>query len=151
MKKAVIWILIILLVIVGIYWFMDRDVADEPVLDGESAAEVAESVTVTLSEQNDSGLSGKAVLTAQGASTQVELELDGAPQGVAQPAHIHTGSCADIGGVAYPLEFPVNGVSITAIDVALSDLLSDLPLAINVHQSPEEVEIYVACGDVEAE
>ena len=108
----------------------------------------SQSIVVAMSAQNDSGMTGEATLTAMDGSTLVELDLAGAPEGIVQPAHIHTGSCANIGGVVYPLTFPMNGVSETTLNVSLDALLAQLPLALNVHKSPEEANIYVACGDL---
>lgn len=112
-------------------------------------AEVA--LVVDLSEQNSSGESGVARLVslANGTRTKVSLELSGAPEGVRQPAHIHLGSCPEVGGVKYPLVFPVNGKSETVLEVSLEQLKAELPLAINVHKSASEAAVYVACGDME--
>ncbi|RJQ34415.1 hypothetical protein C4556_02655 [Candidatus Parcubacteria bacterium] len=121
---------------------MNQEPASQP------APEASEPVIVTLSAQNDSGMSGTATLTDMDGSTLVVLVLAGAPAGIAQPAHIHTGSCAEIGGVVYPLTFPVNGVSETTLGVSLETILAQLPLALNVHKSAEEVSVYVACGDL---
>ena len=109
MNKTVIWIVVAILVVGGIYWFMNQ----------EPASEVSGPVVVALSAQNDSGMNGTATLTDMGGSTLVDLALTGAPADIVQPAHIHTGSCATIGGVVYPLPFPVNGVSATTLHVSL--------------------------------
>lgn len=144
MKNTAIWVIVVLVLLVGIFWFMGSSV-EAPVAEEGTG----QSVTLALSEQNDSGISGAATLTVlEEGGTQVTLDLSGAPEDFAQPAHIHSGSCADIGGISYPLESPVNGQSVTMIDVSLDTLMSELPLALNVHKSPEELEIYVACGDL---
>lgn len=106
-----------------------------------------EPLVITLSPQNDSGESGTATLKQENGKTKVVVDLDSAPSS-AQPAHIHTGSCADLGGVKYPLISPVDGESETLLDVPLTQLVSELPLAINVHKSSEEISVYVACGDI---
>jgi len=108
-----------------------------------------QSASITLGEQNDSGESGTMALTAlSGNRTQVVLTLTGAPT-TAQPAHIHTGSCANLGGIKYNLTNVVNGTSTTTINVALNTLLTtQLPLAVNVHKSASEINTYVACGDL---
>ena len=92
-----------------------------------------------------------------------------APQAWAQgdddaphPAHIHTGSCDDLGDIVVPLTdvaeatagesfgsdqaVPVE-VSDTEVEVSLSDILA-APHAINIHQSAEAIQIYIACGDI---
>ena len=105
-------------------------------------------VEVTLAEQNDSGERGVAVLEDVNGQLRVTLTVQGQPAGVRQPAHIHSGTCADIGGVVYPLTFPTDGGSVTSLDIALDDLRTGGPYAINVHQSTDEPQIYVACGDI---
>jgi hypothetical protein len=144
MKNIVVWGIIILILVAGIFWYMNRQT--ETPLSLEDAAQ--ESSVVTLSAQNDSGMSGVATLTGMNGNTFVELNLTGAPVDVTQPAHIHTGSCADIGGVVYPLIFPVNGISQTTLTVPLDTILANLPLALNVHKSAAEASVYVACGDL---
>jgi hypothetical protein len=150
MKNTVIWIIVILVLVVGVLWYMNRPTEEvpAPASSGQEEVEVPRSFVVALSAQNDSGMSGTATFTEVDGSTLVELDLTGAPEEVVQPAHIHTGSCADIGGIVYPLESPVNGISETTLNVSIDNILAQLPLALNVHKSPEETDIYVACGDL---
>ena len=133
MQNKIIWIVVAVVVLGGVYWFMNQSGSQS---------------VVAMSAQNDSGMSGTATLTDMDGSTLVKLELTGAPTGITQPAHIHTGSCAEIGGVVYPLTFPVNGVSETTLNVSLDAILAQLPLALNVHKSAAEANVYVACGDL---
>lgn len=106
-------------------------------------------VTIQLNTQNNSGESGTATLTPMGNQTQVVLNITGAPAGVPQPAHIHTGTCANLGGVKYPLTNVVDGKSTTMVNVKLSDIQTG-SFAINVHKSAPEIAVYVACGDIPA-
>ncbi|MBI4991721.1 MAG: hypothetical protein HZB99_00695 [Candidatus Harrisonbacteria bacterium] len=110
--------------------------------------EVVKTIVVSLSVQNNSGESGTAVLSERGGKTEVKLRLEGAPKGVTQPAHIHSGACASIGGVKWPLTFPVNGKSETTLDISFDQLRAQLPLVLNVHKSAAEAGVYVACGDL---
>lgn len=79
------------------------------------------------------------------------------------PAHIHSGTCAELGDVVFPLNdvaAPGDEVERTgpesAIPVQVSDTVVDIPLqeiidgghAINVHLSAEEIGTYIACGDI---
>ncbi len=115
--------------------------------DSDGAAAEGEVVTVTLDEQNGSGQSGTAELTAAGdAQTTVVLELSNPPDN-AQPVHIHTGACADLGDVAFPLTNLEGGTSETTVDVSLTDLQGG-GYAINAHESEENIQNYVACGDI---
>jgi hypothetical protein len=97
-----------------------------------------------------------------GASAQ---ETDGP-----HPAHIHSGSCAALGDVVFPLSdvggsmmddggTPMAGtamgsasaiplkMSVTTVQADLNTILSG-EHAINVHESAENIGNYVACGDI---
>jgi hypothetical protein len=94
------------------------------------------------------------------------------------PAHIHTGTCETLGDVVYPLNdltgpdmmstpmagmdsTPMSGMdsspmagmdqmvaqSTTSVEASLEDLLA-AEHAINVHLSAEEIDVYIACGDI---
>jgi hypothetical protein len=105
-------------------------------------------VTLQLAEQNKSKERGTAKLSAEGGKTRVELSLSGTPKGVAQPAHVHEGSCPNPDPKPkYPLSNVVDGKSSTLIDASLDSLTSGKH-AINVHKSAEELKVYVACGDI---
>ena len=107
-------------------------------------------IEIAMKAQNGSGESGKAILTDVSGKTKVELQITGEPQGISQPAHIHTGSCSNLGAVKYPLTFPMNGSSVTTLDMPLSQLLGQLPLVVNVHKSSADINTYVSCGDITA-
>lgn len=111
-----------------------------------SSAVMMEKTTVTLESVNDSGEAGTATLTEENGQTKVEIALTGYVQDVQQPAHIHIGECPGVGAVKYPLTSIVNGASTTMIAVTLDQLKKELPLAINVHKSTNEVSVYTACG-----
>jgi hypothetical protein len=63
--------------------------------------------TVQLQSENNSGITGSAVLTPAGAETRVTLTLSPAAgasaSGQSHVAHIHTGTCATPGPVVAPL------------------------------------------------
>lgn len=156
MNKNLTYAVIGILVLVGLWFLVFNKPSQptpqpEPVTEQKQATESATppaEITVTLSEKNDSGESGIATLMEVDGKVQVTLAISGAPAGVTQPAHIHVGSCPDVGAVKYPLTSPVDGVSETVLDVSLDQLRSELPLGINVHKSATEVKVYVACGDL---
>ena len=103
----------------------------------------------------------------------VSVAQDSTPamgQGTHQhPAHIHSGTCETLGDVVYPLNdltapdmqatpmagmaTPMAGMgevvaqSSTTVDAPLDDILG-AEHAINVHLSAEEIDVYIACGDV---
>jgi hypothetical protein len=81
--------------------------------------------------------------------------------GTQHPAHIHSGTCADLGDVVFPLQdlaAPVGEFTgpDSAVAVTLSENIVDIPLqdmidgghAINVHLSNDEIDTYIACGDI---
>lgn len=105
---------------------------------------------VPLSELRTSGESGIATITEQNGKLTVSLLMTGAPSGVSQPVHIHTGKCPTPGAVKYPLSLLIDGRSDTTLQevATINDLLKQLPLAINVHKSAASPTIYVACGNI---
>ena len=126
---------------------IEEEMEDEDEDSEDATEEKPESLTVTLSAQNNSGESGTATMKREGGKTKVKLDLAAAPS-TPQPAHVHTGSCENLGGVKSPLTASVEGESETTLNVSFTQLLSELPLAINVHKSSEEVNVYVACGNI---
>src|SRR5690349_16583889 len=110
-------------------------------------SQAQQSVTVSLAAQNNSGMSGTAVLTPDGAGTKVDLTLSNAPG--PHPAHIHSGACPTVGAVVYPLTSVTDGKSETTVAASIADLLKQ-PMAINVHKSPQEISVYTACGNLTA-
>jgi MYXO-CTERM domain-containing protein len=106
-------------------------------------------VTIALAEENGSGQSGTAMLSAEGDQTRVVIDLANSPAGP-QPAHIHTGNCGPtLGGVVFALEFPRDGKSTSLVNTPLAAVQTG-GFAINVHKSPQEANIYVACGNIPA-
>jgi plastocyanin len=87
------------------------------------------------------------------------------------PAHIHSGTCDELGDVLYPLSnvgpgavrngtpdvagdevgsdedlYPID-ISVTTIDASLADIANG-DTAINVHESADEIQNYIACGNI---
>jgi Cu/Zn superoxide dismutase len=123
-----------------------QETAEEALTEAQEA--LGEALTLDLQEQNDSGISGTVSFdpTSDG-KVEVEIELTGSDGGP-HPAHIHRGSCADLDpNPAFPLENVVDGTSKTTVDVTTADLVAD-EYAVNVHESPENADVYVACADV---
>jgi hypothetical protein len=115
--------------------------------DDEGSAAGGGSVTIQLSEQNGSGESGTATLTADGDQTMVEVDISNGTS-TPQPAHIHEGSCADLNPQPeYALQNVVNGKSTSTVSASLEDLKSEA-YAINVHKSAADLQTYVSCGDI---
>ena len=114
-------------------------------------------------------LAGSAVsVAAQGtAGTPMPMASPGVST-TGHPAHIHKGTCDTLGDIAYPLNNleapgmtaspaamaspsamigPVVAESTTTVKVSLNDIISG-GHAINVHESVEKIQNYIACGDV---
>lgn len=124
------------------------DDATSPKTGGQAAAASGEDTVVTLAEQNGSGESGTATLTAtDDGKTRVVVEIADPPW-PSQPAHIHRGSCAELDPAPlYGLLNVMDGRSETVVDAPLSELTAG-GLALNVHQSDEMLDHYVACGNL---
>lgn len=103
-------------------------------------------VKLVLNAQNNSAESGTASIFDVNGKAKVIINLAGAPANASQPAHVHFGSCALLGGVRYPLTNVGNGTFETVLPVSLDELVSQ-PFAINAHKSAAEIGVYVACGD----
>jgi uncharacterized cupredoxin-like copper-binding protein len=89
------------------------------------------------------------------------------PRGLAQeaspprPSHIHVGDCDELGEVIQPLNSltvpsgPVSGnaeavvaeAAFTNVPLSLTDMLAT-DHALKVHLSKEQIQIYLACGDI---
>ena len=107
------------------------------------------------------------LLASGGLAQEATPAQEGTPMGEMQmgdeahPAHIHSGSCEELGDVVVPLtdvqeregEQAGTGMvhaikgSHTVADMSLDDVLAS-PHAINVHLSGEEIGTYIACGDI---
>jgi Domain of unknown function (DUF4331) len=113
----------------------------------EAAAEAPREVYVPLDELNDSGMSGIAELSETANGTDVAVKLNGDTGD--HPIHIHFGTCDNLGEIAAPLNnVGPNGVSDTVVDLTLDELTSG-EYAINAHESAENIQNYIACGNIE--
>ncbi len=111
-------------------------------------AAAQESLSLDLNEVDDSGIAGGVHLSSDNGSTFVEVLITaGLEDGAVHPVHIHEGTCADLGGVAWPLEDIVGGVSETTLDIELGELMAG-EYAINAHLSEDEMAVNVACANI---
>src|SRR5918998_5746354 len=98
------------------------------------------------------------VLVSMSAPLARGQEAEDAPH----PAHIHSGTCDNLGDIVVPLsdvtEVTAGEVfgaptavlvkeSETDVALPLGDILS-APHAINIHESAEAIQNYIACGDI---
>lgn len=112
------------------------------------ATSTPQTLKIFLDEQNGSGQTGEAELISLGTITKVIVNLTGKPTGVSQPSHIHLGACATIGAVKYPLSNIEKGAAQTILPITLEQLITETPLALNVHKSATEISVYTSCGDI---
>lgn len=110
-----------------------------------AAEESTAPTRLTLQELNGSGVTGSVTLTPVGeARTLVVVDVDpaGHPD---MPAHIHPGTCAElVPQPRYPLASVVDGRSSTEVAASLDELLAG-DVALNLHASNEEMQLYTAC------
>ena len=104
-------------------------------------------IKIPMKAENGSGEDGTATLAQKGDDVVVTLDLKNGPAGP-QPAHVHTGSCDKLGGVADPLTNVMGGKSTTTIKGTKLDSLQTGGFAINVHKSADDLATYVSCGDI---
>lgn len=99
------------------------------------------------------------LVPVSGAQTPVS---EGDTAAEAHPAHIHSGTCTELGDVVFPLAdvmtptgeemgptggYPVKVSEMNTFDVSLQEII-DGGHAINVHLSAEEMGTYIACGNI---
>lgn len=103
----------------------------------------------TLHPQNNSGEIGNVVMTQDGDNVVVTVTTENAPSGVAQPIHIHKGTCDTLDPKpTYPLQTLQDGKSTTTLkNMQLSDLTTG-GFAVNIHHSTSDVPTYYACGNI---
>lgn len=80
----------------------------------------------------------------------------------AHPAHIHSGTCTELGDVVAPLRdiAPARGgqtgaltsvagveVSVSRVDLTIPQMLRN-DHAINAHLSADQLDVYIACGEI---
>jgi ketosteroid isomerase-like protein len=125
--------------------------SSDPQTAGTLAYMEASSVTVNLGPGRDADQSpGTAVLLAAiGDGTAVYITIPPGPAGVLQPVHVHEGTCANLGAVAFSLQDVGGGKSLTVIDAPIGDLQTG-NYAVAVQKSEGEPDVFVACGDIPA-
>ena len=150
--KFFILALIAIIIIVSIVFALiaSRNEEDNKIASTNKNDQIApnlgeQDITLNLEEQNNSNQTGQVSITLLDAQTRVRVFLENFPQNEPQPVHIHSGSCNDLGEVRYPLNNVHNGSSETILDIPFEELVSQKPLAINVHKSEAELQTYVSC------
>lgn len=98
--------------------------------------------------RNEATATGTVTLTdIGGGKTRVEIRVQS--QNTNMPAHIHADTCPGVGPVVFPLTNVQNGQSTTEINAPLTEVLQR-GKSVNLHKSPQEVGVYVACVNLQA-
>ena len=114
---------------------------------GSDSAPDSDRLNLDLVEQIDSGQSGTATFERlDDGGTLIVLELTNPPD-VAQPAHVHFGTCDDLGDPLVPLTAVEDGRSETETQTSL-ERLQEGDLVIHAHKSDAEYDVSVACAPV---
>jgi hypothetical protein len=108
----------------------------------------AAELTIQLVEQSASGQTGTATFTSlDGGRTRIVLELTNPPD-VPQPAHVHSGTCDNLGDPVVALTSVEAGRSETAAKMSL-ERLEHGDFVIHAHKSDAEYNVSVACAPIE--
>lgn len=101
-----------------------------------------------LTTLNNSGVTGTVTLTAvDGSHTRVEIQVNAAGHND-MPSHIHPGNCATlVPQPKYPLQSVTFGRSTTVIAASMAELTQG-GLAVNLHNSNEDMATYAACAEL---
>lgn len=146
---------LIIIVVIGGYFLMKsgtkKDNIQPPIVSQSQPTPIAREINGTLNAQNNSGEVGIVKLTEANDKITVDIALTGGALAIAQPAHIHKGTCATLDPKPlYPLANVLNGKSQTTIDnKTIADLKNEGPLAVNLHKSAQQASVYVACADLD--
>ena len=100
-------------------------------------------VSIELNELNDSGQTGFVSLISRGLNTEIVVS---ATAGISASAHIHEGSCQNLGGVAYGLSDTSGSISSSTVDAELDSLVAG-DFAVNLHTA-DDGSVYSSCGDI---
>ena len=147
MSKLKLFIIMSLVLLMAIPTGLASAQVPVPISAGPASGDV---LLVALNEQNGSGQTGWAMLTANGAQTGVSVTLAaGAVE--SELIHVHSGSCGNdtLGGVAYGLTNLAGGMSVTTVNASLASLRTG-NFAINSHQMGNP-GTYTTCGNIPTE
>ena len=114
-----------------------------------SQPEQSQLIEITLLPQNDLGQTGYVFLEEIGGpdgKVDVIVKLESSIANVVQPAHLHLGSCDELGPIEFPLDSVTEGFSQTTLEVSVNELQALFPLVVNLHKSEDELEVSTACG-----
>jgi hypothetical protein len=125
--------------------------SDEPAETGVS--DMVGDWSADLSARNGSGITGDAGAQSALAATGATISIRGAAASAQHPWHIHRGTCSAGGPVvgeasAYPVLTPARDGTARAAATIGVPLNENESYHVNVHRSPQEMGVVVACGDL---
>jgi len=122
-----------------------------------TAAPPTPAIDFTMAAQNGSGVSGSGNIVKGTDSFTVTIKLTGFAPNSSHVSHVHAGSCAQRGGIAYALVQVIADASGAATATTVVPAAYVLPASgwyVNVHHGPDFTEAGYApsdsCGDLSA-
>ena len=97
-------------------------------------------INFTMAVQNNSGVSGTGQIVKGTGSFTLTIKLTGLPASSSHISHIHTGSCAKPGGVAYALQQVIadsSGAATVTSTVSTDYVIPAGGWYVNVHHGPD--------------
>lgn len=112
-------------------------------------------IKFTMTAQNASGVSGTGEVVKGSGSFTVTIKLTGMPANSSHVSHVHTGSCAKPGGIAYALSQVIadsSGAATVTSTVPAEYLIPAGGWYVNVHHGPDFTAPAngpsISCGDL---
>jgi len=144
-KDPLFWIAILAILTIAVYFIIAGLGRYKKTKNTNTTPTV--SALLTVEEVGTSGVSGTALLEENNGMVRVMLRTGGFEEGVPQPAHIHAGSCDELGDIVFPLSNVVDGSSTTTLETSLVELTAASHV-INIHESADNAKVSVACVPV---
>ena len=134
----------------------DADTDDGPNIAGQvtviptpAVSKVGDETTVVIhiSPTGEDGQTGTArFISGDSSETLIQISISPAFS-EAQPIHLHSGTCDDIGPVLHGLQNVVKVDSVTLIGIPIEDISRNGAL-VNVHASYADSSNYTGCGEI---
>jgi hypothetical protein len=125
--------------------------------NANTAASPTPSIGFTMVAQNGSGVAGTGQIVKGTGSFTVTFKLTGMPANSSHISHIHNGSCAKTGGIAYALQQVVadsSGAATVTSTVSVDYAIPAGGWYVNVHHGPDFTAPAngpsISCGDLSA-
>ncbi len=113
----------------------------------DASSRVLSSLSVPLLEHNESGEFGSAEFIEEKGQTKITVVLTGEMLGNRQ-AVLHRGVCNQLGDAVQSLSIFESGVSETVLEIALEEMVSQLPLTVVVRNVDDLTQNIITCGEL---